>query len=140
MALRAGIVLASFATPAGSVEFIKCNAIEGKTLYASFGKIVHSGGPEPIYYPIEFVVFSEPQKLQERIIYPNTKASLAVAVSASAAAVKFAFRSVLSDGTSETERFDLHRYSSRSPTGFIGIWKTDAPGHHAEVSVFCSVY
>ena len=86
------------------------------------------------------MVFSQPQTLQERIIYPSTKASLAIAVSADTAAVEFAFPSILPDGTSETEKFDLHRYSSRSPTGFVGNWKTDAPGHYTEVSVFCSVY
>ena len=139
--LWTAVVTALASPPTSALELIRCNAMEGRTLYATFGRIVHSGDPKPIYYPIELVIFSEPQTLQERIIFPSTEASLKVRVFVADAAISFRFRSTLQNGLSEMEAIELHLYSPKNPTWYVGKWKAGSmAGSISDLTVYCSVY
>jgi hypothetical protein len=137
------LTLICIASQSHALQFIKCGTTEGKTLYATFGKRVTSGEPTPVYFPIDFVVFSQPQVLQDRVIYYRTKDALLVPLHVSYSAIDFVFPAKSFDGTSiYSEAFDLHVMSPRDPTGFQGRWTTtDADGHKVQtVQTMCSVF
>jgi hypothetical protein len=127
---------------AGAVQFIKCGSVEGKSFWSSWGKQARSGEKEIRQYPIDFVIFSAPQTLQDRIIYYKTKDALQIPVEMSPSGVKFSFPAGFVDGVATLmESFDLRLYSPKDLTGFVGSWTTmDMNGKVIQkIQTMCSV-
>ncbi len=125
-----------------ALQFMKCGSREGKTFWASFGKIVKSGETEPTWFPIDFTLLNGEKSLQDRIYFYSTKEALKVPLAVSASSIELSFAALGRDGkTPQTEQFQLKLYSPKDMTGFVGTWKSFDPANDLieSVQVMCSV-
>jgi hypothetical protein len=118
------LLAVTFSSQGFALQFMKCNSLEHKTFWASFGKLTKSG-EEPTYFPIDFTLLNGEKSLQDRIYYYSTKEALKVPLEVGAGAIRFSFAAKSADGVSDqTEAFDLHLISPKDLTGFQGSWTT----------------
>ncbi|HRO65954.1 MAG TPA: hypothetical protein PL182_00160 [Pseudobdellovibrionaceae bacterium] len=142
MAKVIGLLFVAFLPfSAQAFSFLKCNTLEGRTLWASFGKRGSSVNHEVVYFPTEIVVFASRTQLQDRQVFDRTADALKVPVHYRNAALSLRFEAKGLDGLEQTEELTLHLYSPQAPSAFVGLWTTDRQGQTlAEEKVFCSVY
>jgi hypothetical protein len=133
------IVVMGSGSAAQAMEFMKCNSMDGKTLWASFGKRANSDGVK--YFAIEVTLFRSATELQQRILFRNSKEAMAaMPIAFSPTKINFALTSVGVDGAPSVEIFELHLYSPRSATAFSGTWVTQNSSGSVTVPLACSVY
>jgi hypothetical protein len=133
-------VLTLFAPQAYAMEFLKCNSIEGKTLWASFSQRYTSGTKEKIHFPSDITILSSVDTLQDRIIYSSSEGRK-ILVNVSPTAISFAFPAKGPEGKIQTEEFELRLYSPKNLSAFVGSWRSiDVDGNVRTVQAFCSAY
>lgn len=114
----------AFSFQGHALQFMKCNSLEHKTFWASFGKITKSG-EAPTWFPIDFTILNGEKSLQDRIYYYSTKEALKIPLQVTPASIQFSFTAKGADGvTDQTEVFDLRLFSPKDLTGFQGTWAT----------------
>jgi hypothetical protein len=125
---------------AQAFEFIKCNTVSGRTLWASFGKKMRSGDPAPIYFPSDLTLLRG-KELQDRILFNSSKDAAGIPVEVTSATIHFAFPAKGTGGSPEWQAFRLRLYSpGKSSTAYIGEWATGKDKLETKEQVFCSVY
>jgi hypothetical protein len=139
--LLAVSVVAALPLSAHSMEFMKCNTMGGKTLWASFGKKMRSGDPAPTYFPVDLTLFRSPTELQDRILFNSSKDAAGIPLEVTTATIHFAFPAKGLDGQPEWQALRLRLYSpGRSATAYIGEWATGKDQLQTKEQAFCSVY
>lgn len=129
------------ASPAHALEFMKCNTLSGKTLWASFGKKMRSGDPAPTYFPSDIALFRAPQELQDRILFNSSKDAAGIQLDVTSATIHFAFPAKGVDGLPVWQALRLRLYSpGKSSTAYIGEWATGREKLETKERVFCSAY
>lgn len=139
--LLALFALVSISQPAQALEFMKCNTMSGKTLWASFGKKMRSGDPAPTYFPSDITLLRSPKELQDRILFNSSKDAAGIPLEVTSASIHFAFPAKGRDGQPEWQALRLRLYSpGRSATAYIGEWVTGKEAIATKEQTFCSVY
>lgn len=135
------VFLAIALSPASAhaLQFMKCNTIEGKTIYATFAKASLSGEPAPRFFPLDIVVFRAPQQLQDRVLFKTFEDGLKIPVVSTAVQFQMAFSAKGPSGELQTEALDLRLFSRDDPTGFTGIWSTTAGSVQTKQNAYCSL-
>jgi hypothetical protein len=139
--LLACLAFALAATPAQAMEFMKCNTVKGKTLWASFGKKMRSGDPAPTYFPVDLTLFRSPTELQDRVLFNSSKDAAGIPVEVTSATIYLAFPAKGADGQPEWQALRLRLYRpGKSSTAYIGEWATGKDKLETKEQAFCSVY
>lgn len=135
------LAVAALPLPAHALEFMKCNTMSGKTLWASFGKKMRSGDPAPTYFPVDLTLFRTPKELQDRILFNSSKDAAGIPLEVTAATINFAFPAKGMDGQPEWQALRLRIYRpGKSSTAYIGEWATGKEAPATKEQAFCSVY
>ena len=139
--ILAALVFAAFLPgSAHALEFLKCNTMEGKTIYGTFGKVTFSGDPKPHFFPIEIVIFASRTALQDRIFYSNYTDGMKVPVESSPAAFTMSFPAKGPDGQTQTETLTLRLYASFDLTAFQGVWTSSREQQETKQQAYCSIF
>jgi hypothetical protein len=140
--MKSFLLVAALALPlqAQALEFIKCNSVGGKTLWATFGKKVRSGDPAPTYFPVDLTLLRG-KELVDRLLFNSSKDSAGLPVEATSATIHFAFPAKGADGNPEWQAFRLRLYSpGKSANAYVGEWAVGKDQLETKEQVFCSVY
>jgi hypothetical protein len=139
LSLLALVALLPF--PAHAFEFMKCNTMSGKTLWASFGKKMSSGDKAPMYFPVDLTLL-QGKALVDRLQFNGSKDAAGIPVEVTSATIAFAFPAKGADGNPQWQAFRLRLYApGKSSTAYIGEWATGTQEKlENREQAFCSVY
>ena len=126
--------------PAHAFEFLKCNTMSGKTLWASFGKKMSSGDPAPTYFPVDLTLLRG-KELVDRLQFNSSKDAAGIPVAVTSATIQFAFPVTVQGGV-EWQALSLRLYSpGKSATAYKGLWATGTQEkQESSEETYCSVY
>jgi hypothetical protein len=124
-----------FAAQSHALVLAKCTSENGKTLWASFGRLWRSGDTDFTYFPVELTVFSSPTQLQDRIIFNDYHESLKIPVIFTGRSLIMRF-----DSQGQNESLSVALYSDAAVNSFIGNWTTTKNGDQHFEKVGCTIY